>query len=147
MLEHRYHTQAVDGVVEDLGELRRGIRVAHALEALPRLRLRRLNEVDQSGSVERAVTMLHVAAVDHLIGAVLDVEERVFIIALEKTARRRAEGRLNVFFEVAFLSLNRHWTSPPSSSASSLSIGGRAASSSLDISSDVLYVATPMGLL
>ena len=37
VFEHRDHTQAVDGVVEYLGELRRGIGVAHALEALPSL--------------------------------------------------------------------------------------------------------------
>ena len=110
VFEHRDHTQAVDGVVEDLGELRRGIGVAHALEAIPRLGLRRLDEVDQGGGVERTVTMLHVAAADHLIGAVLDVEERMPVVALEETALRRAEKRLDVLFEVLFLCLRRHAT-------------------------------------
>ena len=110
VLEHRDHAQTVDGVVEDLGELRRGVGVAHALEALPSLGLRRLDEVDQGGGVERAVAVLHVAAADHLIGTVLDVEERVPVVALKETARRRAEKRLDVLFEVLFLGLRRHVT-------------------------------------
>ena len=110
MLQHRDHAEAVDRVAEDLGEFCDRVGIAHALEALPRLGLRRLDKVDQSRSVERAVAVLQIAAADHLIGTVLDVEERVPVVALKETARRRAEKRLDVLFEVLFLCLRGHAT-------------------------------------